>query len=122
MNIKMIKRNVLPVIVFMVVSTIPALSMSESGKIDLLLSRIEKSNLIFIRNGAEYTSKRAREHLEYKYSRAGDRIQTARQFIKFIATRSYLTGIPYYVRYPDGRKIKTSNWLLKQLKQIEKSE
>lgn len=113
-------KKIIPVLLLLSVSVIPVQAMSESVKIDLLLTRIEKSNLTFIRNGREYTSERAREHLEYKLSRASDHIHTARQFIKHIATRSYLTGIPYYVRYPDGKKKKTGTWLMEQLEQIEK--
>ncbi|SRR6056297_763514 len=116
------KINILLLFIFIVISTIPAFSMSENAKIDLLLTKIEKSNLVFIRNGREYSSLRSREHLEYKLSRAGDRINTARKFIQHIASRSSLTGIPYYVRYPNGKKLKTSTWLLQQLKLIEKSE
>ena len=109
-------------LLLMLSTAAPAFSISEPGKIDLLLDRVEKSNLVFIRNGIKYSSTRAREHLEHKLKMAGDRIQTARQFIEHVASRSYLTGIPYYVQYKNGKKVKTGSWLKNQLLQIEKNE
>ncbi len=100
--------------------SIPAFSLTEGKKIQVLLNRIEKSQSVFIRNGKEYSSIQAREHLEYKLSRAGSRIKTAMDFIEHVAGRPYLTGISYYIKYPDGEKIKTGDWLKNQLDQIEK--
>jgi hypothetical protein len=39
---------------------------SEKEKIDYLLEALENSNLIFIRNGDEYSSKEARAHMQKK--------------------------------------------------------
>ena len=95
-------------------------ALSEAEKIQALLDIIVKSNLIFIRNSVEYSAVRTRKHLELKLSYAGSRISTAEQFIKYIATKSSWTGKPYYVKLPDGKKIKTADWLHQKLKEIEK--
>ncbi len=92
---------------------------TEREKIRLLLNALEKSNFTFIRNGTEYPSRKAREHLERKLSAAGNRIVTARQFIKYIASGSSTTGTPYLVKLPNGRTIETSVWLHERLREIE---
>lgn len=92
---------------------------SEREKIQALLNALESSKCTFIRNGTEYPAGKAREHLERKLSSAGGRIATARQFIKYIASGSSMTGAPYLVKLPDGRTIETSVWLHEKLKEIE---
>jgi hypothetical protein len=106
-------------IFFLLLTAASASSMSESQKICALLNAIERANLIFIRNGVEYSAKEARGHLERKLSRAGSRVRTAEQFIQHIASRSYMTGTPYYVKYPDGSTIEVSVWLRRKLREIE---
>ncbi len=94
--------------------------LSEKEKIQALLKHVEKSGLIFVRNGTEHPAPKAREHMEYKLSRAGNRVQTARQFIDMIATKSYLSGEYYYVKYPDGKMVRTCDFLNRKLAQLEK--
>lgn len=98
-----------------------AAAMNESEKIEALLISIECSDLIFIRNGIEYSSREARKHLGIKLSKAGMGIRTARQFIDHIATRSTWTGQPYLVKFPDGSVMKTADWLRRRLAEMEKA-
>jgi hypothetical protein len=107
-------------IFFLCLTATGAWPMSESQKINALLDAIEGSGLIFIRNGVEHSAKDARMHLERKLSRAGSRVRTAEQFIQNIASRSYMTGTPYYVKYPDGSTIEVSVWLRRKLREIER--
>ncbi len=97
-----------------------AAAMSEQDKIRELLRRIETSGLIFIRNGSEYSSREAAKHLEVKLSKAGPVIRTADLFIEHIATGSSWTGKPYYIKMPDGRLVKSADWLRSILAGIEK--
>ena len=97
-------------------------AMSEADKIKVLLDVMERSNLIFIRNDSEHSSKEARDHLEKKLSSAWGGIQTARQFIKYIGTKSSISGKFYYVKFPDGKKIKSFLWLKQKLLEIEKKK
>jgi hypothetical protein len=116
----MIKRG-LYLIVLAVLAVTQASAMSEQDKIRALLSRIETSGLIFIRNGSEYSSGDARKHLELKLSKAGSLITTADQFITHIASGSFWSGEPYYIKLPDGSKMKSAEWLRKALVEIEKN-
>ena len=96
-------------------------SMDEFKKIEILLMKIEKSDYIFIRNGKEHSAKEAVSHLRLKISKAGSRLKTAREFIKFIATGSSLPwGDDYYLKLKNGKKIKSAKWLTKELLIIEK--
>ena len=58
-------------------------------------------------------------HLKRKHNYAGDRIQTARQFIKHLATESSMTGIAYKIKFPDGKVVESGPYLLQVLKKIE---
>lgn len=91
-------------------------------EINCLLEIIEKSNGIFHRNGDKHSSKRAREHLEYKYNSATrpsfpfyNKVEvTTEKFIDKIASMSSFSGKPYQIQlgshiYP------TKTWLEKKL-------
>ncbi|HOT45406.1 MAG TPA: DUF5329 domain-containing protein [Spirochaetota bacterium] len=99
-----------------------ASAMSEQEKIQALLGRIEQSGLIFVRNGSAYSPTEARKHLELKLSKAGSAITTAEQFITHIASGSSWTGTPYYIRLRDGTLVKSSDWLRKNLAELEKGK
>ncbi len=96
-------------------------SLSENEKIQILLTKIEGSNLQFVRNGTTYNSKQARDHLEMKLNKAGGKIKTADNFITYIASKSFLTGEPYYIIHPDGKKVKAGTYLKQLLSDIEKN-
>ena len=95
---------------------------SEKEKIDYLLEALENSNLIFIRNGDEYSSKDARAHMQKKLEYAGNRITNVDQFITYLATKSSISGKPYYVKYPDGKKIQSSIWMRELLNKLEEKK
>ena len=95
---------------------------SEKEKITYLLDELEKSKLIFIRNGDEYSAKDAREHMQKKLDYAGNRITTADQFITYIATKSSFSGKSYFVKYPDGKQIESAVWLRNLLIKIEEKK
>lgn len=94
--------------------------MSEQEKIHALLEYIKKSDLLFIRNGAEYPPARAGEHLEYKLKKAGNRIRTAEEFIRYIASRSVSSGKPYYIKLKNGEVVESAQWLRLKLAELEK--
>jgi len=92
---------------------------SEQYKIVFLLNTVSESNLVFIRNGTEYTGEQARDHLQNKLDAAGDRIHTAEDFISYLASKSMITGTPYYVRLPDGTQLEAATWLRKKLATVK---
>jgi Family of unknown function (DUF5329) len=93
---------------------------AEQTKIDFLLGEVKNSTAIFIRNGREYRSSRAASHLLTKLNFAGKRVQTAREFILGIASHSEQTGQPYEIRWPDGRRLRLTEWLFERLDFYEK--
>jgi hypothetical protein len=92
---------------------------TEHSKIVYLLDAISSSNLVFIRNGAEYNGEEARAHLQDKLDVAGDRILTAEDFINYIASESLITGMPYMVRLADGTQMEAGVWLRNRLAEIK---
>ena len=87
----------------------------EQAKIDFLLAEIESSRETFIRNGREYTGKKAASHLARKLRFAGKRVQTARDFVVGIGSRSLDSGKPYLVRASDGKERPLAEWLFERL-------
>ena len=91
----------------------------EKAKIEYLIERVRKSPYTFVRNGSEYTSNEAAEHLGWKYSHVKDRIQTARQFIEHLATRSSTSGKLYLTKLADGITYPTGEMLTNELDTLE---
>ena len=99
-------------------------SKTEAAKqIELLLARIEiLHNVVFIRNGKEYSANKAADHLRLKWKKAGRRVKTAEDFITLCGSRSSISGKPYKMRFADGR-IENSAVILKELlNEIERSK
>ena len=85
------------------------------GTIHYLLTYVKNSDCIFIRNGKEHTAKEAVAHILRKYEHFRDEIKTAEDFIRLTASKSLMTGKPYWIKTTDGERIKSENWLLKAL-------
>lgn len=92
---------------------------AEQAKIDWLLSEIEHSDATFVRNGSAYDGRRAASHLRTKLFFAGNRVQTARDFVAGVCTRSEASGKPYEVHPPVGAPRPLSDWLLERLNSFE---
>ena len=84
------------------------------AEIQHLLQFVGESGCIFVRNGDEYRSPEARDHMEMKYGYGKRRIKTAEAFIEHIATRSSMTRKPYMVRC-DGQELPSAQWLTEAL-------
>jgi hypothetical protein len=95
-------------------------NLSEEQKIEKLIAYIENSNAKFIRNGSEYIAKEAAEHIRMKRRKAGSKIKTAKDFIDHIASKSYMSGEPYQMKFSSGSMINTRDILYRELKKIEK--
>jgi len=112
------------VVVFLAASSAAAASRpaAEQTKIDWLLEEVGNSKATFIRNGKEYDASTAVSHLKTKLLFAGRRVQTVRQFIVGVASRSSESGLPYEIRLPDGRQAPMEVWLLERLAVYEKGQ
>ncbi|MDR3203425.1 MAG: DUF5329 domain-containing protein [Deltaproteobacteria bacterium] len=82
----------------------PAMAL-EGEELALTLALIKsidsQKDLIFIRNGKEYNSAQAAAHLKRKLSQAGAKIQTVENFIELLASKSSVSGQPYYIKRPN---------------------
>lgn len=99
-----------------------AAPLTEQQKIDALIHSVETvPGAQFIRNGSAHDAKAAVEHLQMKRRYAGDRIKTASDFIDCCASRSSMTGLPYQIRFADGKTEDAAVFFRAQLKAIEAS-
>ena len=88
-------------------------------EIDHLLNFVATSSCTFVRNGTEYPSEKAREHLAGKYQVAGGRISTAEEFIKYVATGSSMSGEAYHVKCGNTDAL-SGVWLTDELARYRK--
>ena len=95
-----------------------ASQISEQDKIDALVHAVEmRSDLRFIRLGTVHSSVEAAQMLRTKLRFAGSRVQSVDDFIDHVATAT-ASGSPYFVLYPDGRRVPSSEFLREELKRI----
>lgn len=84
-------------------------------EIEFLLDTIKKSGCVFVRNGKDHTATEAENHLRMKYSKGKKWVKSAEQFIERIATKSSLSGSPYYINCIDTEQQLTGKWLSQKL-------
>ncbi|PJZ47445.1 hypothetical protein EHQ30_03585 [Leptospira brenneri] len=99
---------------------------TEEQKIEKLLLRVGKVKGNLIRNGEAHSAEAAEKHLRYKLEEAkksffapDPKEWTAKLFIEKIASKSFLTGTPYQIKFFDGKEVKSKDWLLVELNKIE---
>ncbi len=92
------------------------LAPQENRKIEFLIASIETlRDAKFVRNGTEYDAKTAAHHLRLKLKNAGSRVKSADDFIRYCASVSSVSGVPYQIRYADGRVITSEAFLRQKL-------
>jgi hypothetical protein len=95
---------------------------TEKQKIEALIKHVEElKDARFVRNDTEYDAKTAARFLRGKWEANAASIKTAKEFIEKAASVSSTTGKPYLIRFKDGRQIKSGEYLLTELKRLEKS-
>lgn len=103
-----------------IVSHAEEMDAMESRKIEYLIASIETlENAEFIRNGRAHDAGAAADHLRLKLRKAGSRVKTAQDFIRYCATGSSMSGKPYQIRFADGRTVATGEYLRQQLDGFE---
>ena len=120
-------KSLLPLLLLL--ASLPAVAsaglrpVAEQAKIDKLISEVRDSGGTFIRNGDEFDSVKAADHLRRKLDYAGAKIQTAREFITGVASRSERSGEPYLLRLPGSKEpIPLRDWLAARLDEMESRE
>jgi hypothetical protein len=89
----------------------------EKKKIEFLISSVENlKGAKFIRNGTEHNGKEAAEHLRMKLQNAGGKVQTADDFIRLCASKSFISGKSYMIRSSDGKTINSEQYFREKLK------
>ena len=92
----------------------------EGRKIAYLIASVETlQNARFVRNGTAYNAKAAADHLRLKLRMAGSRVATADDFIRLCASASSVSGIPYHIRFADGRVVTSEVYLRQKLAEFE---
>ena len=108
--------------VFMVLLSLVAVrayaqDISEAAKIQYLIASVEAlEGAKFIRNGREYDTRAASDHLRLKLKVAGGKVKTAEDFITLCASKSSVTGEPYLMRFADGTTVKSEVFFRNKLK------
>jgi uncharacterized protein DUF5329 len=94
---------------------------SEDQKIEAMIAHVEGlKEARFVRNGVEYDAQIAGRFLRYIWNDNKERVKTADDFIRIVATASG-AGIPYLVRFPNGRESKSRDYLSELLKKWDES-
>ncbi|TGN08723.1 DUF5329 family protein [Leptospira ilyithenensis] len=101
---------------------------TEEQKIESLIIAVQKLDGVFIRNGEEHGAKKASEHLRYKLDSAkksffapDPKDWTAKLFIEKVASKSFLSGEVYRIKWKDGKTLTSQAWLEAELKKINES-
>lgn len=89
--------------------------------INYLLSFVEQSDCIFIRNNREYPASQAVGHMQRKYDYFKSKIKSPEDFIRLTATKSLMSGQPYMVKTKAGILMTSETWLLNALKTYRRS-
>jgi hypothetical protein len=98
----------------------PAAEPATNPEITELLRYVEQADARFIRNGSAYSAKEGADHLRAKLAKAGGKVKTAEDFIEGIASKSYLSGEKYLVKFRDGHTEPTGDWLRAHLTAVRK--
>ncbi|WP_066016337.1 DUF5329 domain-containing protein [Endozoicomonas atrinae] len=88
---------------------------SFSSEIDHLITYVTASNCSFIRNGSAHPASEAVEHMKKKYRYFRRKINSAEQFIELSASKSTLSGEPYWIKCPGTKEQHSREWLLEEL-------
>jgi hypothetical protein len=99
-----------------------ALDPQPKVEIDELITYLQTSGVRFIRNGLEYSRAEGAQHLRDKLAKAGDRVKTTEDFITSIASKSFLSGKPYLVKFEDGQTQPTGEWLRSHLAEVRRNK
>ncbi|WP_280191573.1 DUF5329 domain-containing protein [Delftia sp. PS-11] len=88
-------------------------------EVSALLDFVQGSGCLFIRNGSEYSSADARQHLQKKreYLENKGLLNSAEDFITRAATGSSMSGKPYKVRCA-GQERPSAEWLGQELARL----
>ena len=85
-------------------------------EVNHLINFVKISDCLLNRNGTEHPPAKSASHIEKKYNYFRNKIKSTEDFIKYSATKSTMSGKYYTVTCPSQVPIKSSDWLLEELK------
>lgn len=104
----------------LVLTAVAASPPSEADKIESLIQSIAQlQGAKFVRNGSAHDAKAAADHLRLKLEKAGSRVKTADDFIRWCGSKSSMSGQPYEIHWDDGRVESSESFLRARLREIE---
>ena len=96
---------------------------TDQEKIEYLIGSVEKlGDAVFYRNGTWYDARSAADHLRMKLRKAGSSVKTVDDFIVKIASRSYITGVPYRIRFANGHEADLEVFMRQRLQELDRQE
>jgi hypothetical protein len=88
-------------------------------EIEKLLGALQQiEGAAFVRNGTDYTTVQACEHLRLKWSKQKDSIHSAEDFILLCGTKSSMSGKPYLIKFADGHSEECGPYLTALLRSL----
>ena len=119
----MVRLFAIALLIFAVAADAADRSPAENARIEYLLASVASlHDAQFIRNGTSYDNAAAVKHLQLKLHAAGSRVKTAEDFIRYCASASSVSGTPYEIRFPDGRVLRSADFLREKLMEFAKQE
>jgi Family of unknown function (DUF5329) len=117
-------RQLLASIFTLVLTASIALGLAARTKVEIdeLIVYVQTSGIRFIRNGLEYSGAEGAQHLRDKLAKGGDRVKTTKDFITGIASKSFLSGKPYLVKFADGHTQPTGECLRAHLAEVQENK
>lgn len=94
---------------------------AQRPEVEYLLGLVKNSPCKFERNGKLYDGEKAYEHIKKKYEYFRDEITSTETFIEYAATKSMMSGKYYLVLCAAAEPVKTSDWLLEELKKYREA-
>jgi len=91
----------------------------QPDRIGLLLTAVQQSQDIFLREGREYTGAEATKFLVAKLAAQRATNPTVDDFVDRLASQSSRTGDPYQVRRHDGETVTMRDWLRAELQRLD---
>lgn len=102
---------------FLGAQNLPAI---EKQRIEALIKQVgELKDAKFVRNGSSYEPATAVRFLSGKWNANKSEVNSARDFIDKVATKSGTSGKAYLMRFNDGKEVPSRDFLLAELKKLE---
>lgn len=92
------------------------LAMSETDKIEALLTVVERTDAVFLHGDKETDGQKTARQMRNRWHWQTSSIKSARDFVRVMTT---LGGEPYRVRLRDGSEMKAADYLMGELDKIE---